>query len=692
MFPSVGRVTGNARPGIGRITRALPGWKTIRGRVAVVLAVPTCLLLVLTGLAVADRAADWSAAREARERVDLVLQVQALVHDLQRERGLTNGLLGGAGQYRDDVDGQRLRSDKARADLAALLAEGDNDPETVSAVEEARALLTGLAAVRAEVDDGSADRAATLRFYTSAITALIEAQSVDGDDAARGDRVLADGMDALQALADIEESVALERGSLNGVFAAGRFRGGEYLAFTEVRAARVAALGQYAQSATEAQRGALDRAFATRDAKRATALEKRAAAGADGSRLDVDPDVWWRSMTVLVDDLHAVQRSVGADVRNRAEQLSDDATGQLGGFLGLGVLIVALATALAVLSARSITRPLGALAQEADEVAGARLSEAVLRIQRADPDDSASRLTLEPPERRPEPGFHDGAQEIALLAAALHNVERTAVGLAAEQAVLRRNTSESLANLGRRNQSLLRRQLGLITTLESQEVDPDALAELFELDHLATRMRRNAESLLVLVGEQGPPRTWTGTVGALEVVQSAVSEVEQYQRVAAVDVEPCRIRGHTVAELSHLLAELIENALVFSPPHHPVEVYGWRDGAEYCLAVVDRGVGMTAEALARSNARLSGEQSFLVAPTRFLGHYVVGRLSARLGAQVELRETEGSGITAYVALPPALLAAPDPTDRPPGKDQIRSMVSGFREGLARGAAAGKDSA
>ncbi|MCZ0987982.1 hypothetical protein O1M54_23980 [Streptomyces diastatochromogenes] len=252
------------------------------------------------------------------------------------------------------------------------------------------------------------------------------------------------------------------------------------------------------------------------------------------------------------------------------------------------------------------------------------------------------------------------AREITRLVAALRNVERTAVGLAAEQAVLRRNSTESLASLGRRNQALLSRQLGLITTLESQELDPNALAELFELDHLATRMRRNAESLLVLAGEEPPARRWPGTVTVTEVVQSAVSEVEQYQRVAVTDIEPCRVRGHCVAELSHLLAELVENALMFSPPQQPVAVYGWRDGGEYCLAVVDRGIGMTAQRMAQANALLSGQGgSLLAAPTRFLGHHVVGALATRLGAHVELRATEGSGVTAYVALPTRLVQQPD---------------------------------
>ncbi|WP_405807216.1 nitrate- and nitrite sensing domain-containing protein [Streptomyces sp. NBC_00210] len=627
---------------------ALPGWGTIRGRVAIVLAVPTCLLLVLTGLGVADRAADWSAARETAGRVELLIEAQGLVRQLQRERGLTNGLLGGAAEYRDDVDAQRARTDTARRGFDALLAEGSAGADTADALQEALGPVTALAALRDQVDAGTARRAPTLAAYTKAIDGLIGAAAAEPD---RGDRALAEAMGALQALVRATEAVALERGSLNGVFAAGRFKGSEFLDFTEVRADRLAFLRQYAELATPAQQSALDAAFATPEAKRATGYEKRAEGGADGSRLAVNPGSWWSSMTALVDQLHGVQGKIGAEVRLRADRLGDDATGQLGGFIGLGVLILAVAAALAVLSARSITQPLAALADEADSVARAGLPAAVARIQKAEADDE---LVSGPSRRVP-----DSAREITRLATALHNVEHTAIGLATEQAVLRRNSSESLASLGRRNQSLLSRQLSLITTLERQEIDPDALGELFELDHLATRMRRNAESLLVLAGEELPPRTWSGLVTAAEVVQSAIAEVEQYQRVAVVDVQDGRIRGRAVAELSHLLAELIENALLFSLPSHPVEVYGWRDGGEYCLAVVDRGTGMTAEELARSNARLAGRESFLVAPTRYLGHFVVGTLAARLGAQVELRPTQGQdgacGVTAYIALPTTLV-------------------------------------
>jgi nitrate/nitrite sensing protein/histidine kinase/DNA gyrase B/HSP90-like ATPase len=620
---------------------------------AIVLAVPTCLLLALTGLGVADRAHDWSAARATESQVAVVLRGQDLVRELQRERGLTNGLLGGDEEYRDDVRKQRVSTNDARTSLRVALSEesGDLPEKASSALRRAQLPLAGLTRTRTGVDTGTADRAVTLRFYTRAVTALIDPESAGAPD---GDRRIAQGVQALQALARATEAVALERGSLNGVFAAKRFRSGEYLDFTEIRATRVAALGQFRQLADSEEESALDQAFRTPAARRVTAYEAKAEAGAEGSPLHVAPARWWADMTTLVDELHSVQKQVGDDVRARADQTGGAATRQLIGFLALGALILTVASALAVFSARSITRPLAVLAGEADAVAGTRLSGAVKRIQEAAPD---TPLPAVPEESAEVPGT---AREITRLAAALRNVERTAVGLAAEQAALRRNSTESLASLGRRNQALLSRQLSLITTLESQELDPDALAELFELDHLATRMRRNAESLLVLAGEESPARPWPGTVSVTEVVQSAVSEVEQYRRVAVTDIEHCRIRGHRIAELSHLLAELVENALMFSPSRHPVEVYGWRDSGEYCLAVVDRGIGMTAQLMTQANVLLSGEGgSLLAAPTRFLGHHVVGTLATRLGAHVELRPTEGSGVTAYVALPATLVQQSD---------------------------------
>ncbi|MFE1310670.1 nitrate- and nitrite sensing domain-containing protein [Streptomyces sp. NPDC058755] len=648
---------------------------------AVVITVPICLLLAVAGLAVHDRVEDLGDARTTRTEVGLSLRIQALVHQLQRERGLTNGLLGGEKAFRPTLDATRTRVDTT---LRAM--RGDSAVEGV-----VRRNLGRLADIRAAADRGTADRTATLTFYTDAVNALDAVDPV-AETATRADRRLGDGLAALRELAAAKESVALERGLLNGVFAEGAFHGREYLTFTEVRATRIAALARFRHVATAPQRAALERAFATADARRAIAYEDRADDAPDGSALRADPGTWWNAMTVLVDDLYAVQLSVGHDVRDRADRLSHDAETGLAAYLVAGTLVAALLAGLAAFASRSLTRPLGALTETAHDVARHRLPATVARIQQAPQDHMELLLAADAPDQR-DARLLGGATEIVEVAASLHQVEHTALHLAAQQAGLRRNTTESLANLGRRNQNLVRRQLALITRLERQELDPDALAELFELDHLATRMRRNAENLLVLAG-QNPPRPTAAPADGLEVVQSAVAEVEQYRRVLIAPVEPVRVRGHAVADVVHLLAELIENGLTFSPPTEPVEVHGWYDTEDdtYCFAVVDHGVGMSEADKERAQARFSGsgEEALLAAPTRFLGHLVVGRLAHRLGegTQVHLFDTTGGGLSALLALPGILLAPEqDPAASPqPARPAVSSLLNGFRAGVARGEA------
>src|SRR5207302_1805105 len=185
--------------------------------------------------------------------------------------------------------------------------------------------------------------------------------------------------------------------------------------------------------------------------------------------------------------------------------------------------------------------------------------------------------------------------------------------------------------------NLVRRQLSLISDFEREELDPSALANMFELDHLATRMRRNAESVLVLVG-QTSPRVWSQPLPIADVIRAALSEVEDYRRVVLRRVDPAFVTGSVITDVAHMLAELVENGLQFSSPELEVEIYGRRMGNRYLLVVVDHGIGMDPADLAAARARLRDEENFLVAPTRFLGHYVVGRLANRLGARVDLSE------------------------------------------------------
>src|SRR5690606_2813480 len=199
------------------------------------------------------------------------------------------------------------------------------------------------------------------------------------------------------------------------------------------------------------------------------------------------------------------------------------------------------------------------------------------------------------------------------------------------------------------------RQLDFITELEANETDPDTLANLFRLDHLATRMRRNAESLLVLAGVE-PPRKWAAPVRLTDVIRAALGEVEDYQRVTVRGVEPATVQVSDAADLAHLLAELIENALVFSPPDQAVDIRGRnRPDGGYTLAIIDSGLGMAPEDIAAANRRLAGAASFTVAPSKYLGHYVAGNLAVRHGIQARLERSPGSGITAMVELPPEML-------------------------------------
>ena len=334
-------------------------------------------------------------------------------------------------------------------------------------------------------------------------------------------------------------------------------------------------------------------------------------------------------------------------------------------FMVVGLLVLLVLAIVTTLVARSITRPLRSLTQQAMAMADERLPGAVQDILYA-----PSNVAIEIP--RLEPIDIRTRDEVADVARALTTVQDSALGLAVEQAALRRNTADSFVHLGRRNQTLLGRQLDFITQLEQGETDPIALGNLFRLDHLATRMRRNAESLLVLAGIK-PPRVWRVPMQIADIVRAALGEVENYHRVEIVGVEPAAIVGSAAADLAHLLAELIENALAFSPPHQRVEVSGrFRhtgpyaydrrssavepDDGAFIITISDLGIGMSAEDVARANQRLAGKESFAVAPSQYLGHYVAGMIAQRHGITVRMDSDGRRGSRATVTLPSSLLS------------------------------------
>ncbi|MET7772818.1 nitrate- and nitrite sensing domain-containing protein [Nocardia sp. NPDC005366] len=599
------------------------------------------LVLTLLGVTITREVQAYRHSGDTVDAVVLALAVQDVLHEAQRERGLSNGWLGGDGRLQNSVIDQRGNTDRA---LQALDKALDGQKPGAAQVRSALGQFAALSATRAEIDARRIARPAAFQFYTDGINALNHLRL--GLDQA-GDAEVRHGLQTLYALGEAKEQTAKERGFLNGVFAADEFGPGEYVQFLDIRAAKMAGLAAFARDATSDQQARLDAVLAGENASRATESENVAIQSTAGPLVrSVDPFDWWSRMTAVIDEERAVQQVVGDAVRDRAADLRRDAASTLGGFLVAALLAIAAQIALVVASMRAIVRPLAALAAEADQVASHRLPEVIAAWHDAgdNPPDPPAPVCTPP----------GASREIAAVAGALDRVQSTAFELASEQAVMRRNSTESMSNLARRNQNLVRRQLGLISEFEQEELDPKALSNLFELDHLATRMRRNAESLLVLVGE-GSPRRWAEPIPLTDVIRAGLSEVDDYRRVMLRRIDDVAITGAVVTELAHMLAELIENGLAFSPPDLEVEIYGRKLPNGYLLAVVDHGVGMPADQLAEANARLRGERDFLVAPTRYLGHYVVGRLARRLNIDVELNTSPVSGIAARLLIPGEIL-------------------------------------
>ena len=346
---------------------------------------------------------------------------------------------------------------------------------------------------------------------------------------------------------------------------------------------------------------------------------------------------------------------VAAESLSEIRQVQADVQEQQGIiFVAVGLLLLlALFFAFAAIRsiAGSITAPVTKLSEQA-RVAAEEGIPAVVEAARTS-------------ERLPElPAFEvDSNDELSQLASSLNTMQGAAVDLAAGQAKLRRqNVARTFVSLGRRNQNLLNRQLEFIDDLERQESDPDTLENLFRLDHLATRMRRNAENLLVLAGEQ-TPRRWGKPIAVRDVVRAAAAEIADYRRVKLGDIDSATVSGNIATDLAHLIAELLENAGSFSPPNTNIEVLGQLGSTHYRLAIVDQGIGMDERAMGEANDRLKNPVDFADAPSAYLGLFVVGRLSQDLGITVRLTSADPTGegkrrgTIAFVDLPVRLLSS-----------------------------------
>ncbi|MEU8362937.1 nitrate- and nitrite sensing domain-containing protein [Nonomuraea sp. NPDC048882] len=361
---------------------------------------------------------------------------------------------------------------------------------------------------------------------------------------------------------------------------------------------------------------------------------------------NAERDQWFKQNTNAIEVLHGIEKQMADKVNLRSQELrqSEIRSAIVAGALILGLLLLVLLLTVAI--ARSMVGPLRRLRTEALEVAGFRLPDVVHQL----------RVSGDSAVRDVQPIEVEGNDEIGEVARAFDQVHRQAVRLAGEEAELRSNISSMFVNLSRRTQTLVERQISLIDGLEKGEQDGGRLADLFKLDHLATRMRRNSENLLVLAGHEATRRR-SQPAKLVDVVRAALSEVEGYERVQVKVHRATSVLGSCANDLVHLVAELVENAIQFSPSNSQVTVTSSLiEGGGALLSVTDSGISMTEDELAEANRRLAEPPVVDVSVSRRMGLFVVGRLALRHGIRVQLRKGDGSGLIAMVLLPPTLIA------------------------------------
>lgn len=321
---------------------------------------------------------------------------------------------------------------------------------------------------------------------------------------------------------------------------------------------------------------------------------------------------------------------------------------------GLGLIAVIASVIVSVTTARAIVTQLRRLRDAADELATVRLPRVVQRLQAGEEVDIAAEA----------PPLVFGSDEIGQVGQAFNVAQETAVRTAVEQAELRRSVRDVFVSLARRSQNLLYRQLTLLDAMERRTSDPTELDELFRIDHLSTRMRRNAENLIVLSGA-APGRAWRRTIPAVDVIRAAIAEVEDYTRVSLRPTDPAGLAGLAVGDVIHLLAELIENAISFSPPHTMVDVCGTTVGSGYVIEITDHGLGMSDAEFETANEQLRNTPEFKLSSTARLGLFVVGRLAERHHIKVSLRRAPTGGTTVIVLIPDNLISETWSVSTPP---------------------------
>ncbi|MEU7713719.1 nitrate- and nitrite sensing domain-containing protein [Micromonospora chalcea] len=574
-----------------------------------------------------------------------------LLQELQAERRLSLRYLGESdpGRLRE-LDAQRARTDETATALWRSVQDWRTEvpasEELMQRLGELKTELDQIGQVRADVSRKTIDRTATLTAYDEAVDAIFAVfdalGGLDDDEIAKDTAALID-------LNRSRELLSQQDALITGAIAANRITVAEQTAFARLVGAQWFLADRTARDLAPTDRARFDRMVEGDAFQQLRTLQDRvlAAKGAD-VRPPVTAAAWQAAAEQAMADLRGVILAGGEDIVARAMPVAIGVIVRLVLAAGLGLLAVIASVVVSITTARALVRQLERLREAAFNLAHERLPSVVERLGRGEEVDVA----------REAPPLQFGDDEIGQVGKAFNVVQETAVRTAVEQAELRRSVRDVFLSLARRTQALVHRQLTLLDAMERREHDAEELEDLFRVDHLATRMRRNAENLIVLSGST-PGRAWRRNVPMVDVVRGAVAEVEDYTRVTVRPLGEVSLTGRAVGDVIHLLAELIENGLSFSPPQTTVEVRGQLVANGFAIEIEDRGLGMSHDEMAAANARIVDRSELNLADAARLGLFVVSRLTERHGVKVQLKESAYGGTTAVVLIPRELITTAD---------------------------------
>jgi signal transduction histidine kinase len=658
-------------------------------RVLAVALVPLITACGLSGsrvLASTERVQDYGRERIA---VDVAAELAELARAVEAERDLTARQLDSErhtvalAKPRHDVD-DRIRKIAARG--AALHDGSEPALRLRTAVGKLR---TRLPTVRDAVDERTPfPSSVVFRAYGELVDAVLA--GMEELTSAGGDPQLAERSRTTITLAFAEAAASRERALVSVALERGSLDSGERSQLDRATADRRSSLVSFWLNADATERSAYAETVTGGDvdeSERIRVLLDHQFAGLIPDRASHttkvnDPTAWYTAATRTGNLIREVRKGVEDTLRTEVEQRHRSA--MRAAYVESALLLLLLASTIAITLAvvRSITRPLRTLRSSALDVADRELPAMVLRLAEGEGDPGEAtvhQVPVGPPD------------EIGEVARAFDAVHVEAVRLATEQARLRASINAMFVNLARRNQGLVQRQLDLIDRLENAELDPDQLESLFRLDHLATRMRRHGDGLLVLAGDAGT-RPWRDPAALLDVARAALAEVEGYERVDVVEMPDLRLVASAVHDMVHLLAELIENALRFSSAGSRVRIAcRFHQRGVPLIEVIDSGLGLSARTLYEINERLAEPVAPDVRISRQMGVFVVARLAARHGMTVRLRPGMPHGTVAEVRIPDALLVSGTRrphVDWPPHTVRISREAPGF-SGATRGTASGR---